>query len=214
MRCCINRSSPQVFFFQTSRCCVIYLPLFCIWEQDNPLKSSCAELQVVNEKWQAPKPSFCHYVHTGIKMMERRTKPVPPIHTLFSLACYESVTNPFIVCSRRIALRDNVRKGYRSAAAVQLQCGSESPMTRLPQAGFIDMDAKGTAMESELYSCCFPRLPVHRFKHMQGAFIYKIETIQEKLYRASNKGQINVTTNMHRERRNQRPAGANDCFRW
>lgn len=60
---------------------------------------------------------------------EKNKASYPPpthTHTLFCLVCYESITNPFIACSRRIALRDNALKGYRAVADAQLQCGSAS----------------------------------------------------------------------------------------
>lgn len=146
-----------------------------------------------NEKCQTQKPSFCHHVHTGIKMTgERRTKPAPSLlpqppsstltptaththtHTLFSLSCYESITKPFVAQSRRIPLRDNVLKGYRAAPDAPSFREGPRPLTRLPQAGFIDIDAQGKAMESELHSCCLTGLPVAllethpRAFHLQG----------------------------------------------
>lgn len=58
------------------------------------------------------------------------------------------------------------------------------PSTRLPQAGFIDIKGLGTAMESELYSCCFDGVPVAllQYKHLQGLFIRKVKTIPKQLH--------------------------------
>lgn len=161
----------------------------------------------MNEKCQTQNPSFCHHVQTGIKMTERRTKPAtPPTHTLFSLVCYESITNPFIACSRRIALRDNALKGYRAAADAQLQCGSAS----------LDKASTSCSLTSTLWGqpwnqSCMAAASLaslwHCYKRIQGPFICKVKTIPQQLEGASRKGQINVAVNMHKEKCDQRPAG-------
>lgn len=161
------------------------------------------EFQVVSEKWQTPNPGFFHHVHTGRKMTERRTKPLPPpVHTLFSLACYESITNPFIACSRRIALRDNVLKGYRPAADAQLRCGSASLDKVLHKLGSLTWTLRGQPWNQSCTATASPGfLWALLYKHNQKPFICTAGTIAERIHRALRKGQINVTRNIHRERR-------------
>lgn len=64
-------------------------------------KSPCEPSQPVNEVNQTEKKlAPCVDWHKD----ERQTgKASPPLHTLFSLACYESIRNSFIACSNRIA---------------------------------------------------------------------------------------------------------------
>lgn len=71
-------------------------------------------------------------------MTETETKPAP-LHSFISLACYESITNSFILCSNRIALRDNVLKGYHAAADAWLQSACLS-LDKVSTSWFIDIN--------------------------------------------------------------------------
>lgn len=181
-----------------------------------------------NEKCQTQKPSVCHHVHTGIKMTgERRTKPAPSLlpqppsstltptapHTLY-LACrvMNLLQNLFVAQSRRIPLRDNVLKGYRAAPDAPSFREGPRPLTGLPQAGFIDINALGKAMESELHSCCLTGLPVALLENSSKGLSSARLRQCPCHFRGSRIGQINVTVNTRKDRGNQRPAGTD--FFW
>lgn len=111
----------------TLRCSVFCLLLFNKYKNKTIPWNICMH-RVPSCEWKMPDTktlllSPCAYWH---KDDGEKNKASTPLHTLFSLACYESITNPFIACSRRIALRDNALKGYHAAADAQLQCGSAS----------------------------------------------------------------------------------------
>ncbi|AWP01197.1 Hypothetical protein SMAX5B_005620 [Scophthalmus maximus] len=75
----------------------------------------------------------------------------------------------------------------------------ERPLTRLPQAGFIDIDAPGDSRGTGAAvppPCGSAASLRHCYELIQGPFIRKVETMPKQLYTASaGKGQINVTAN-------------------
>lgn len=106
-----------------------------------------------------------------IKNKKTTSPPAPSLqHKLFSLACYESITNPFIAYSRRIALCDNVLERLSHHSRRPVSVWESVPWQGFHKQGSLTWMLWGQAWNRSCIAAALLPSLWHSYKRIQSPF--------------------------------------------